>query len=61
METSHKFTSPNGVINNRLWFTAIIVSLQSFLYGYIFACLNSCLVTGDANDPSKCYNGDLFS
>lgn len=44
-----------SVVTSRMWKVAIIIAQQSFLYGYVFACLNSCLVTGDANDASKCY------
>ena len=28
-----------------MWRSALIISFQSFLYGYTFTCLNSCLVS----------------
>eukprot|EP01036_Dinobryon_divergens_P025086 gene25086-33601_t len=39
-----------------MWRSALIISFQSFLYGYTFTCLNSCLVTGDNNSSSDCFN-----
>ena len=39
-----------GSISFSLGFAAFLVSLQSFLFGYIFSCLNSCLVLGEASD-----------
>ena len=44
-----------SIITFGMWRAAILVAMQSFLYGYIFASLNSCLVTGAANDGHKCY------
>ena len=40
----------------RMWIAAVLVSLQSFQFGYALSCLNSALVTGDANDPQRCYD-----
>eukprot|EP01035_Chromulina_nebulosa_P060287 gene60287-82483_t len=40
-----------------LWRAAFLVALQSFLFGYIFSCMNSCLVTGNNHSPSKCFDG----
>lgn len=40
----------------RMWIAAVLVSLQSFQFGYAISCLNSALVTGDANDPQRCYD-----
>lgn len=39
-----------------LWASALIVT-QSFLYGYCLVCVNPCLLTGDNNSGSDCYNG----
>lgn len=40
-----------------MWQSALMIALQSFLFGYFFSCLNSCLVTGDNNSGSDCYHG----
>jgi hypothetical protein len=37
--------------------TACLIALQSFMYGYCFSALNGCIVTGDDNSGSDCYNG----
>lgn len=39
-----------------MWGRALLVATQSFLFGYTFSCLNSCLVTGDDNDGGSCYH-----
>lgn len=49
---------PKVVIPNGLWQAAVIIALQSFSFGYVFSCLNSCLVTGDNNEGSDCFHGD---
>ncbi len=41
-----------------MWRAALLITCQSFLFGYCFSCLNSCLVTGDKNSASDCYHGD---
>jgi hypothetical protein len=41
-----------------MWRSALLITCQSFMFGYVFACLNSCLVTGDKNSASDCYNGE---
>ncbi|RYG96380.1 hypothetical protein EON65_54495 [archaeon] len=41
---------------SELWASALIVT-QSFLYGYCLVCVNPCLLTGDNNSGSGCYNG----
>ncbi len=41
-----------------MWRAALLITCQSFLFGYCFSCLNSCLVTGDKNSASECYHGD---
>lgn len=46
----------NTVISNSLWSAALLVAVQSFLFGFCFSSLNSCLVTGDNNDGGDCYN-----
>ena len=40
----------DGSVSFGLGFAAFLVSLQSFLFGYIFSCLNSCLLLGDSNN-----------
>lgn len=40
-----------------MWTSAVLIASQSFLFGYCFSCLNACLVTGDNNSGSDCYNG----
>lgn len=40
-----------------MWRAALLITSQSFLFGYCFSCLNSCLVTGDNNDANDCYHG----
>jgi len=37
--------------------SALLVSLQSFLFGYVFSALNSCLVTGDQKLAYPCFDG----
>mmetsp|Transcript_12347 Transcript_12347/g.18720 ORF Transcript_12347/g.18720 Transcript_12347/m.18720 type:complete len:551 (-) Transcript_12347:231-1883(-) len=39
----------------KLWIAALLTALPSFLFGYVSAALNSCLLTGDADSESKCY------
>lgn len=42
----------------KMWINACLIGLSSFMFGYQIVALNSCLVSGDANSPSACYNGD---
>ena len=44
------------VISRQMWISALFISSQSFLFGYVFSCLNSCLVTGNNNKASDCYH-----
>lgn len=44
------------IIPQSMWNAALLVALQSFSFGYVFSCLNACLVTGDNNSGSDCYN-----
>jgi hypothetical protein len=46
------------VIPRSMWIASVLVALQSFSFGYVFSCLNACLVTGDNNSGSDCYHGD---
>lgn len=46
----------SGTITPSLWISAILVGLQAFLFGYVFSCMNSCIVLGDNNDAEQCYN-----
>lgn len=39
-----------------MWVSAFLVSLQSFLFGYVIAALNASLVTGDGDSASACYH-----
>jgi hypothetical protein len=41
-----------------MWISAILISLPSFLFGYIMAALNSCLVFGSAKSASRCFQGN---
>lgn len=41
-----------------MWTAALLIASQSFLYGYILAALNACLVTGAGNDSEACFNND---
>ena len=50
--------SQGAKIPGSMWRAALLIASQSFLFGYCFSCLNSCLVTGDKNSSSDCYNGD---
>lgn len=31
------------------------ITIQSFLFGYLLACFNACLATGDNNSGSDCF------
>lgn len=44
-------------IPRSMWACALAISLQSFLFGYCFSSLNSCLLTGDNSSGSDCYHG----
>lgn len=51
-------TEQAAVIPRSMWIASIVVALQSFSFGYVFSCLNACLVTGtDNNSGSDCYHG----
>eukprot|EP01039_Chlorochromonas_danica_P000134 gene132-142_t len=41
-----------------MWRAALLITSQSFLFGYCFSALNACLVTGDNTSGSDCYNGN---
>lgn len=45
-------------IPSSMWFSVGLVATQSFLFGYVFAGLNSCLVVGSGNDGSACFNNE---
>jgi len=47
-----------STISNSMWISSFLIGLSSFLFGYALASLNSCLVLGDGNSASACYNGD---
>eukprot|EP01038_Epipyxis_sp_PR26KG_P009278 gene9278-12500_t len=49
-------TESNTTIPRSMWRAAIMVASQSFLFGYVFSCLNSCLVTGKNNSGSDCFH-----
>eukprot|EP01036_Dinobryon_divergens_P025085 gene25085-33600_t len=38
-----------------MWLNALLITVQSFLLGYSYTSLNSCLVTGDKNSANDCY------
>lgn len=40
-----------------MWKAAMLVAIQSFLFGYVYSCFNACLVTGDNKSGSDCYHG----
>lgn len=35
----------------------LVITLQSFMFGYVIACFNACLATGDNKSSTDCYNG----
>lgn len=43
-------------VSTSMWKAAFLVTIQSFLYGFVFSCFNSCLLTGDNNIGSDCYH-----
>ena len=45
------------MIPRRLWLSAFVISLSSFTFGYAMSALNTVLVTGDDNNPRRCYKG----
>lgn len=45
-----------AIIPFELWRGALLVCTQSFLFGYVFSCLNACLMTGDNNSGPDCYH-----
>mmetsp|Transcript_1782 Transcript_1782/g.2799 ORF Transcript_1782/g.2799 Transcript_1782/m.2799 type:complete len:518 (-) Transcript_1782:256-1809(-) len=51
-----KITTDSTSIPIKMWIASLLVSLPSFLFGYVTAALNSCLITGDADSASKCFN-----
>ena len=48
--------APKAVIPRAMWVAAVTIALQSFSFGYVFSCLNACLVTGDNNEGSDCFH-----
>ena len=50
-------SKPHVVIPIAMWQVAVLIALQSLSYGYVYSCLNACLVTGDDNKGSHCYDG----
>ena len=44
------------IIIYSMWEASLIIAMSSFAFGYIYSCLNSCLVTGDNNSSSDCFN-----
>ena len=41
-----------------MWRAAFLISIPSFVHGYVVASLNACLVKGSADDADRCFNGD---
>ena len=39
-----------------MWIASCLIGMSSFLFGFSLASLNSCLVFGDSNSASACYN-----
>eukprot|EP01039_Chlorochromonas_danica_P006661 gene6661-7360_t len=56
MSTLPEATFPREVIPWPMWRSVLLITSQSFLYGYCFSALNTCLVTGD-HSGSDCYHG----
>lgn len=50
-------TEPKVVIPIAMWQVAILIALQSLSYGYVYSCLNACLVAGDDNKGGHCFDG----
>lgn len=48
---------PREAIPWHMWRTALLITSQSFMYGYVFAGLNTGLVTGTHGNGSDCYHG----
>jgi MFS family permease len=40
------------------WHVILTITSQSFLFGYVFACINPCLATGESNSGSACHSRD---
>lgn len=55
--SSQKAVDPHNV-GSRLKITAVLIGLSSFMFGYNLVSLNGCLVTGNGDSASACYNGD---
>jgi len=55
---NESITKPIDMLPIRMWISACLIGLSSFMFGYQIVALNSCLVAGDANSVSACYNGD---
>ena len=51
---SSSFAEGRPAIPRMMWIAALLVSLQSFQFGYALSCLNSALITGNTSLP------DLF-
>lgn len=49
--------SSSSRLPHQLWTSAVLISTQSFLFGYCLASFNPCLVTGDQKNGSFCYDG----
>jgi MFS family permease len=45
-----------STIATKLWLSACLIGLSSFMYGYSITALNSCLVFGNAKSGIDCYN-----
>lgn len=45
-----------STIATKLWVSACLVGLSSFMYGYSITALNSCLVFGNSKSGIDCYN-----
>ena len=43
-------------IATKLWISACLIGLSSFMYGYSITALNSCLVFGNSKSGIDCYN-----
>jgi hypothetical protein len=43
-------------ISSDLWIAALLITSQSFTYGYAFSSINPCLATGKADKASDCYH-----
>lgn len=58
MDKKRLTTGEGSSVPTSMWVAAVLIGMSSFMFGYALSSMNSCLVLGDGNSASKCYNGD---